>query len=43
MFGGNWEITGFDTVIVFHILALMGYFYFKLLFFLLSFIKISIG
>jgi hypothetical protein len=43
MFGGKWEITGFDTVILLHAFALMGYWYCKLLFFLSSFIKISIG
>lgn len=35
--------TGLELFILFHIIALIGYGYFKLIFWLLSYVKVSIG
>ncbi len=43
MFGGNWEITGYDAIMGLHLIGLVGYGYYSLIFWLLSFVKISIG
>jgi hypothetical protein len=43
MFGGNWKITGYDYIIAAHILGLVGYGYYSLIFWLLSFVNITIG
>jgi hypothetical protein len=43
MFGNYLDFSKLDLIIIFHIIGLVGFFYYKLLFYLLSFINISIG